>query len=407
MPVLQDTYYLNTNVPDYLRKSFAANLIRYAPGGMCPLFGLTGFLPPAKCFAVEHGYFSKTLVFPSVTINNGGGYNTTDTTFTVVSSANVIPGEMLRVQSTGEVVRVTSVASATSIVVVRAVGQINTSAGVGIAIANSVKLYSIGNAFEQASNAPQSRLINPARVMNTTQIFRNAWALPKTVKVIQTIVGEGNLAESRRDCAHFHGSDIERSILFGQQSQTFVGGQYMTTMDGIVEVVRRLAPAGNTTVAGSTTNYTQLETALNPCFDTITGSGTGKAERWLFCGGRAKEVITAIGRLSGTFQLDSDSTAFGLQFDKFKTSRGLFKIVEHPMLNTNDDWKKMAIAVDVDSMRVPHLRETENEEFGMDGRYVASGQDAVGGCMTTELTTEFTNPSACAVIYGLTAGASG
>ena len=399
MAILQDTNYYNSNVPDYLAKSFAFNLIRYAPGGMCPLFGLTSLLPPKKAAAVEHGYFAKTMVFPSVTINHVGGYISADTTFTVTSSANLVVGEMLRVQSTGEIVRLTAINSAVSITVARGVGQIAAAS-----IADSAKLYSVGNAFEQASNAPASRLMNPARVMNMTQIFRNSWALPKTVKVIQAIVGDGNLAESRNDCAMFHGADIEKAMLFGQQSSGLVNGQWMTTMDGIIEVVRRFAPAANTTVAGGTTTFTQLETALNPCFDTITNGRNGNV-RWLFCGGTAKTVINNIGRLSGVFQLQPDTTSFGLQFEMFKTSRGLFKIVEHPMLNSNSDWSKMAIAIDIPSMAVPKLRETENVEYGVRGDYVQDGRDAVGGTLTTELTTEFTNPSANAVIYGLTAAA--
>ena len=41
---MQDTNFYNTNAPDYLQKSFAANMIRYAPNGTAPLFGLTGML---------------------------------------------------------------------------------------------------------------------------------------------------------------------------------------------------------------------------------------------------------------------------------------------------------------------------------------------------------------------------
>lgn len=399
---LQDSYFYNTTnagSQDYLSKSFAGQLIRTQPNGMCPLFGLTSMLPEARATAVEHGYFAKAMVFPYVQLN-GAIANGVATTFTVDSTSTILAGQMLRVNTTGEIVRVASVDSPTQLTVVRGVGQVSAAA-----IADDVKLYSVGTAFEQGSNAPASRLINTSRVINHTQIFRNTWALPGTVTAIQPIVGNSLVAESRADCAAFHGADIETAMLFGQKAGITVGGQYMTAMSGIVEHVRALAPAGNTTTAGGTTTYAQLQTALNGVFDTQTNGRNGN-RRMLFVGGGARTVINDIGRLSGDYTIVEGQTTFGLQFQSFRTSRGEFKLIEHPMLNSNDDWKKMAICVDMDGIRVPYLRKTMNSEYGMDGRYVQNGQDAVGGTLTTELTMEVIAPSAMAVIYGLTAGAA-
>jgi hypothetical protein len=41
----------------------------------------------------------------------------------------------------------------------------------------------------------------------------------------------------------------------------------------------------------------------------------------------------------------------------------------------------------------------------MDGRSTDDGIDAVGGSLTTEMTLEFLNPAANAVVYNLTAAA--
>ena len=58
-----------SGITDYLAKSFAGQMIRYAPNGMAPLFGLTSMAGEGKALSVEHGYFSKTMVFPSVQMN--------------------------------------------------------------------------------------------------------------------------------------------------------------------------------------------------------------------------------------------------------------------------------------------------------------------------------------------------
>ncbi len=398
---MQD-YATYSAITDYLAKSYVGQMIRYAPNGVAPLFMLTSLVGEGTALSVEHGYFTKTMVFPAVTLG-GAVADGAATTFTVVDSSSIVAGEMLRATSTGEIVRVSSITNGTTIVVARGVGQIAAAA-----ISNSVVLYSIGNAQMQGSTRPVSRLMNPVRVMNNTQIFRNAWQLPGTMSAIATIVGNDLVAESREDCAFFHASDIEKTLIFGQKSGAVIGTQYLTTMDGLVEVVRRLAPAGNTTTAGSTTNYTQLQNMLEPCFDTIV-VGQGTNDRILLVGGAALRVINDIGRTNGTYQIMDGQTSFGLQFGTFKTARGTFRMIQHAILNSNTTWAKMAIAVHVPSLKLMYLkgRKTSNQEYGTTGTPVDNGIDAVGGTLTTEMTLQNVNPTAHAIIYGLTASAVG
>lgn len=397
---MQDyNFYQNTNTaaPDYLQRSFAGNMMRYAPNGMAPLYGLTSMLGEGQALSVEHGYFSKTMLFPKVTLSAAVA-NATAEIFDVTDTSEIVPGEQLRVQTTGEVVRVQSIVSATQIRVLRQMGQVDASA-----IADGVVLYSIGSAFEQASLRPVSRLMNPVRVMNNTQIFRDSWALPGTLEAVAPVVGESLVAESKTDCGLFHSAAIERALIFGQKSGQIVNGQYLTTMDGIVESVRRLAPAENTTTAGPTTDYDELEEMLDPVFNTITNGRNGN-NRTLFVGGTARKVINQIGRKTGQYQIVDKQTNFGLAFQTFTISRGTFNLIEHPQFNSNEHWSRMALAVDLPSLKIMNLRKTKNVEYGLDGKATDNGIDAVGGTLTTELTMEISNPSANAVIFGLTEG---
>ena len=110
------------------------------------------------------------------------------------------------------------------------------------------------------------------------------------------------------------------------------------------------------------------------------------------------------------YQLVDGQTTYGLQFSSFKTSRGTFRTIEHPLFNSNTSWQKLAVAVDLASFNVAYLgdRKTQNKEFNQDGNCADdNGIDAVGGTLTTELTAVVKNPPANAVIYGLTAGAAG
>lgn len=388
----------------YMPNDFGSMIHRLAPNGTAPIFGLLSMMGKGTAESVIHGYFTKTMVFPSVQINNGGtAYTNATTTLTIDSNSTVRVRDVLRSHTTGELLRITAINSDTEIVVSRAFGQVAAAAG---SVANDEILYCIGNAHEQGSPAPESRVMNPTPMTNYTQIIRSSWALPATMEAIMPQVGENLVAEDRTDCAFFHSQAIEQALIFSQAVRTTVGGKQITAMDGIVETTRRLAPTANTTTAGATTTYAQLQTYLNPVFNTTVNGQNGN-ERLLIVGGAGRTVVNDIGRLSGQYQIVQGATEFGLKFGSFLTSRGRFNMIEHPLLNAHAAWSKMGLALELSSMKLLPLkgRDTFSREFGLDGKYTENGTDAVGGVLTTELTLEIINPSANAVIFNLTAGA--
>lgn len=388
---------------DLAKKSFAAMITRLMPNGTAPLFGLTALLKEETAYQFEHGYFSKTMIFPSVQLN--GGETNVSTTWTVDSTTNILAGMMLRADSTGENVLVIAVISATQLSVQRAVGTVAAAA-----IADNVQCWMVGNAFEEASLRPQSMIITPTRITNYTQIFRNTWAISKTNAATSVIAGAGNVAESRQDCAAFHAADIEKAFFFGQKFLGARNGQPFHTMDGLVSIVTQNA-AGNVTTLGATTTWTQLETALDPAFNQMTDPKVPNM-RVLFVGGPARRVIHNICRTNSTYFIQGNETSWGLQFDTIKTPRGTFNIVEHPLFNAfgaTSTWAKMAIGVDLATFNCAYLqgRRTENLEFNAAGQVTDNGIDAQGGTLTTELTCLVKNPAANVILYNFTASAVG
>ena len=388
---------------DLAKKSFASMITRLMPNGQAPLFGLTSMLPEETALQVEHGFFTKTMLFPSMNLDAAVA-NATDTVFTVASTTDLLPGMLMRAESTGEVVIINTILSATSVLVTRGVGS---TAG---AIADNVNFYQTGNAFEESSVRPNALQINPVRITNLTQIFRNTWALSGSAQATQVIAGDTTVAENRMDCASFHAADIEKALFFGTKSQGTRNGQPFRTMDGLRNIILNASyyPTSyggvvNNTTAGATTNFTQLETALDPVFNQATDPKVGN-QRVLFVGGSAKKVINNIGRVNGTYFIQNGQTNYGLQFGSFNIARGSFNMIEHPLFNSNSDWSKYAIAVDLSTFRIAYLngRKTKKEEI-MDG----NGIDAVGGSLTTELTCVVKNPPANAIITNLTAAAAG
>ncbi len=394
----------SANLPtDLAAKSFSAMLTRLQPNGTAKLFALTSLLKDETASAIEHGYYTKTMEFQSAKINNGAGYTTSDTTFTVDAYTNLVAGDMLRNERTSEIVIVNTTPSATSITVTRAIGT--TAAA---AILDNDDFYHIGNAFEQGSVRPQAVALVAVRYINYTQIFRNSWAVTKTLAALPLIAGDGAVAESKRDCANFHALSIEKALFFGQKYQGTRNGMPFQTMEGVIARIVTAA-SGNITTLGSTTNWTQLEAALDPMLQTVTDASSGNI-RTMFVGGVARRVIHAIAQKNSSYDITGTETSWGLQIDQVRTPRGIFEMIEHPLFNAYGSaatWAKMAVVMDLNAFSIAYLRRTEELNYNDNGTPVDNGIDARGGTLTTELTCCIKNPAAFGILYNFTAGAAG
>lgn len=398
---------LNTSgfTTDLAKKSFSSLITRLMPNGGAPLFALSSMLKEETAYQYEHGYFSKTMIFPYMQVDDASG-QAADTTITVDSTTNVLPGMIFRMDGTGENVLILTVPSATTVTVRRAVGTVAAAD-----YADDSKMWMVGNAYEEGSVRPSSLLITPVRVTNYTQIFRNTWAVTGTAAATAVIAGGTPDAESKQDCAMFHAIDIEKALIYAQKYQGTLNSQPLHTMDGLINILTTSA-SGNIATLGSTTTWTQLEAALDPMFVTNTDPKNPNM-RALFVGGIARRVIHAICRLNSTYYIQGTRNDWGLQFDTIKTPRGEFNIIEHPLFNaygSTSTWAKMALGVDLHSFGLAYMqgRKTKNAEFNGQGQQASDyGIDAQGGTLTTELTCLVKVPEANGQIKGFVAGAAG
>lgn len=395
---------------DLAKKSFASYITRLMPNGTAPLFALTSMLNSSTALQVEHGFFTKTMIFPQLTIGSGGQL-ISDTIFTVTSTLNTLPNMLMTVASTGEQIFLNAIIDLTHVAVIRGFGGT-----APVAIAAGVNLYQVGTAFEEGSLRPNPMQVPPVRITNVTQIFRDTWSITGSARATQVIAGDTPVAENKQDCAGFHATSIEKALIFGQKIITTRNGQPLRVMDGLINIVSNAAyyPSSyggvvNVTTAGSTTNFTQFEAAFDVAFNQTTDPKIAN-ERVLFVGSVARRVINNIGRLNGTYMMTTEETTWGLQFNTIRIARGSFRMIEHPLFNSNPLWQKYALAVDLSSFNLAYLgdRRTQAMSFNMSGEAAAdNGIDAVGGTLTTELTCEVKNPPANALMTNLTAAAAG
>ncbi len=380
------------------QRSFADTILRLFPDGTAPLFAMTGQLPKTQAKVVEHGYHTKAMAFSNVT-DDGSGALIGDTTIQLLDTAGLVPGMVLQVQTTRELVRVLTVPNATDITVTRAYGSV-----AAVAIPASEVLFAVGNSHEQASNRPVARTMEVLFIPNFTQIVRNSWAISDTARASLAEAGFNNIQESRQDAMLLHATDIE-SILFWGQPQAPAGTPPVHTTQGIIDAINQYA-AANIFTAGATTNYDQLVTFIEPMFAAQSNLGNAK-ERVMFVDAQGNRVLNEIGRKSEQVIMDLRTTTFGMHFTAFRTYKGMIFIVEHPLFNGLDIVPGFAVTVELPSMRLAYMngRDVKKEEFGQSRLNPGDqGIDAQGGSLTSEFATEFRNPCGYGIINGLTAG---
>lgn len=401
MSLLSGIFNISKNPAELNMRSFAGTILRLFPNGSAPMFALTSQTGKSSAKSTQHGYFSKTMTFINTTITTAIASGAT-TNLEVASSAGITPGMVLFFPSVRENVLVTAVVDATNITVKRGFGRTAAQA----VIADNAVLFQVGTAFEEGSTRPTARQLATTYIANYTQIFRNAWGLTDTARASLSEMGYSNVAESRKDCALFHSTDIESAIIWGQPVAPATGpnGQPLHATQGVIDALEQYAP-GNTNAAASTTTYDQLVALLEPAFAYSTDMANPK-ERTLFGDAQAIRVLNAIGVKSGQVQITMNETSFGMQFTKFKFYKGTVNLIEHPLMNGLGQ-AGSALVMDMPALKLAYLegRDTKAEEYGSNGKILESGIDGVGGSLTTELAVELINPYSCAYITGLTAAA--
>lgn len=377
-------------------RSFAGQILRRFPNGSAPIFAISSQSGKSKATASTHGYFSKTMSFISTTSDAAlvGA-----TTLVFPSTTGMTKGMVLFNPRTRENVRISAdIASATDVTVTRAFGR------VAAAAVNAADAWiQIGTAYEEGSNRPTARRLTTTYVPNYTQIFRNAWALTDTARASMTEAGFGNIAEDKKDCAMFHAVDIESAIVWGQPKMDTTGATPIHATQGIIDAMEQYCPA-NTNVAAATTSYDQLVGFLEPAFAFSTDMSNAK-ERTGYCDNTAMKVINQIAKASGQVQIQNGQTSFGLRFTQFNFYNGTINLVTHPLFNGLSR-TGMLLVMDMPALKLAYMegRDTKSEEYNTGGKIVENGVDAVGGSLTTEFAAELTNPYACALLEGLTAG---
>lgn len=369
---------------------FASALLQEMPNGTAPLFALSSGMPSRNATDVVVNWFEENHLSGSTTVN-GAVASTTTTTVVLTDASSYPPGVILIDQNTGEYWFVTAIAGNSCTIVRGFAGS------TAVNIGNNDVVQRIGTAQEEGSSAPIAIVNLGYPLFNYTQIFRNTWNVTGTAQAVEYYTGDQS-AKTQRDCALFHGEDIERAMIFGRRSLGVKNNNPFRTMNGLdVQITT------NVTAAGGTTNWTQLDAFLQGIF---TRNIKGKPnERIAFTGNGGLSVINQIARLNSTTYIEPGQTEFGIKVNKWVTPFGDISLMTHPLMTENPTWTKDLRIYHPGAIETRWLRRTKEDQYNRDG--TRGGIDADFGVLTSELSVEYHVQKTGGRLTGLTAGAAG
>lgn len=333
----------NTNqfdIPNGRRpQNYRETLLRLYPnsGGneKAPLTALTAVMKSEATTDPVYHWFTKQLqdrrirLAADLAASTGGTAGTITVDTTVSSAFAVKVGDLLMVEQSGEIVRVSSTpTSAGTVNVVRGFTLANGAAtpalvdydGAGI----NPFLVVIGSAFEEGSSAPPPVSWDPIEIFNQTQIFRGTYGLTGTAQATTTRLG-GEEAELKREALETFSVDMERGLWFGKKSTSILNGQPLRTTDG---VLNHIPAANKRVVPNGELSYDWFESFSQDLFR------YGSSEKMAFCGGGFLGAVAQMVRKNGegTYQLSESVSEYGMKgIRRLHTPQGTLVLKAHPL----------------------------------------------------------------------------
>lgn len=238
-------------------------------------------------------------------------------------------GDLARVAETGEVLRITSIATDT-LTVVRGIG----SSGSGTATTGGTTLTRISNASEEGADIGTLKAVQETIPYNYTQNIRNqfGWTYRQAAS---SLYGMSNPEKLKKEKLIEHKKEIDRMIMFGRRDNiTGAGGQEITTSGGFDFFI-------NTNVwdlGGGVPSQMQIVDWLSYVMQYgPNGSNSGQASKIAICSRKWITYFESLGIDKVTYQVDlgeafGEST-IGFKVKMYASSHGDIMLMPHPELN--------------------------------------------------------------------------
>ena len=344
-------------------QNYREGILLLSPRNGASLFALTAAMQSEATDDPVFNWWEESVQMHNYTVSA----DVTDvaTTIPLTSGGTTLkPGDALRVDASGEVMRVVTVVSDTSITVTRAVGPGGSAAGTAVAItaATNPKLLYIGSAYREGAPRSVGVSFNPTQYSNVTQIFRDPVEITRTAAKTRLRTGDA-LKNDRRRAMHKHSLGIERAMWLGTRYETMESGQPLRFTDGVLNRI----PAGNiASVSGGVLDMDEFESYLASMF------AYGSGEKLAYGSVATMVKLGALVRKNSLYNWGPNEKEYGMDVKRLYSPAGTLVLTEHPLFGQAGQFLANDLAIlDTANLKYRYIQDTVRltgrEDNGTDG----------------------------------------
>jgi hypothetical protein len=248
--------------------------------------------------------------------------------------------DLVLVSRTGELMRVTAIATNT-LTVVRAVGD----GASAVALVDNDELIILSSAAAEGATSQSSQSINPTAVYNYTQIFRDPIEMTETMRTTDTEHTPHDWERQRNRKGIEHGKSIEFAFLFGKPGLDTSGTHPRRATGGF----QHYLSTTNNTDAGGALTEAEFFAALRPAFR------YGSKTKLGMCAALVTDVLNGFPRGKLEVQQHESPDTFGLGVFRYRSPHGTLNIVTHWLLE-GDKYANEMFIVDLSNVQYRYLQ---------------------------------------------------
>lgn len=341
--------------------------------------------PKRAAASTIHEWLEDSLLPNTDTVNQASftpnGADCTDITVTNIARFQV--GDLVRPETSNEVMLVTAI-NASIITVVRRYGNTPT-----FTLTNGRKLNIIGNAALEGAPASAARSTSRLRRQNYTQIFSATVDVSGSMQAARKVGVADELDYQKSERAREMLRDLENCIINGAAAATNPQGtsSVRRTMDGIIKFIstNKFTPGAGGFPAGPDLNENMINTALRLIWEQSSGSVDT-----IVVGGLQKRRINQFIASTSRAYAPTESR-LGEMVSVYESDFGVCRVVV-------SRWMPADQLLLLDSSRI-EVMPLSNRSFQY--KPLAAVGDSVSGQLVGEYTLEFRNELAHGLIKGL------
>jgi len=306
-------------------------ILQRFPNGDTPLVALTSAMKKKTTDDPQFHFWEREV--SNVRLKLAGDETAVATTITLAAdpfgftgAEQVVPGDVLLVEESGELMKVTANDPADQdITVIR--GYANTTAAAIDEDVDNPNLLIVGSAFAEGADTPQSVRYRPSKFFNYTQIFRDSLQATRTaMKTRLRTVDE--IRDAKVECLLYHSLKLEYAFIHGEKDEIVAAsGQPERTTQGIVKFLEEHVGSTNVVNAGGSVDMDTFEATTLEIFR------FGSNEKMAFVGNRAMLAFQQMARKNSSFEITPAQKEYGMDIRRFYCPGGTLVLKTHPLFN--------------------------------------------------------------------------